>query len=90
MTLPVPSDAIVGRRRQIIDMIRAENNRLGFALPAVQKGIKKHIRWLERQLSDIDSDLDDLIRNSPVWRAKRDLLREVSGVSPEPRPYPHR
>ena len=49
-------NAIVGRRRQIIDMITAENNRLGFALPAVQKGIKKHIRWLERQLDDVDSD----------------------------------
>ena len=75
-------DAIVGRRRQIIDMITAENNRLGFALPAVQKGIKKHIHWLERQLSDIDSELDDLIRKSPVWRAKSNLLRDVPGVGP--------
>ncbi len=75
-------DAIVGRRRQIIDMLTAEKNRLGFALPAVQKGIRKHIRWLERQLSDVDSDLDDLIRNSPVWRAKSDLLRDVPGVGP--------
>ena len=55
-------DAIVGRRRQIIDMITAENNRLGFALPAVQKGIKKHIRWLERQLSDVDSEWNPVIR----------------------------
>ncbi len=70
-------DAIVGRRRQIIDMITAENNRLGFALPAVQNGIKKHIRWLERQLDDVDSDLDTLIRRSPVWQAKSDLLRDV-------------
>ena len=75
-------DAILGRRRQIIDMITAENNRLGFALPAVQKGIKKHISWLERQLSDVDSDLDGLIRKSPVWQAKSDLLRDVPGVGP--------
>ena len=75
-------NAIVGRRRQIIDMITAENNRLGFALPAVQKGIKKHIRWLERQLDDVDSDLDGLIRKSPVWQAKSDLLRDVPGVGP--------
>jgi len=75
-------DAIVGRRRQIIDMITAENNRLGFALPAVHNGIKKHIRWLERQLSDLDSELDDSIRKSPVWRAKSDLLRDVPGVGP--------
>jgi transposase len=75
-------DAIIGRRRQIIDMITAEKNRLGFALAPVQKGIQKHIRWLERQLSDVDSNLDDLIRKSPVWKAKSDLLREVPGVGP--------
>jgi len=75
-------DAIVGRRRQIIDMITAEKNRLGFALPAVEKGIKKHVRWLERQLDDVDSDLDGLIRQSPVWQAKSDLLRDVPGVGP--------
>ena len=75
-------DAIVGRRRQIIDMITAEKNRLGFALPAVEKGIKKHVRWLERQLEGVDSDLDGLIRASPVWRAKSDLLRDVPGVGP--------
>jgi len=75
-------DAIVARRRQIIGMLTAEKNRLGFALPAVEKGIEKHIRWLERQLSDVESALDDLIRKSPVWQAKSDLLRDVPGVGP--------
>lgn len=75
-------DAVIARRRQIIGMITAEKNRLGFALEAVQKRIKKHIRWLERELSDVDSDLDRMIRESPVWRAKSDLLRDVPGVGP--------
>ena len=75
-------DALRGHRRQIIDMIIAEKNRLGFAPPAVQKGIKKHIRWLDRQLADVDQDFDDQIRHSPVWQAKSDLLREVPGVGP--------
>ena len=75
-------DALVGRRRQIIDMLTAEKNRLAFARPAVQKGIKKHIRWLERELSDVDDDLDQQIRDSPVWQAKSDLLQEVPGVGP--------
>ncbi len=76
-------DAILGRRRQIIDMIiTAEKNRLGFARPSVQKGIQKHIHWLERQLADVDSDLDDRIRKSPIWKAKYDLLRDVPGVGP--------
>jgi transposase len=75
-------NAIVARRRQIIEMITAEKNRLGFALKPVQKGIQKHIRWLERQLTDVDSDLDSMIRKSPVWAAKSDLLQTVPGVGP--------
>jgi transposase len=74
--------ALVSRRRQIIDMITAEKNRLGFALKPVEKGIAKHIRWLERQLEDVDADLDSMIRESPVWAAKRDLLQTVPGVGP--------
>jgi len=75
-------DAIVGRRRQVIDMITAEKNRLGIALPAVRKNIEEHIRWLERQLERVDSDLDRRIRKSPVWMAKHNLLRDVPGVGP--------
>ena len=45
--------ALVSRRRQTIDMIAAEKNRRGFALKPVQKGIEKHICWLERQLVDV-------------------------------------
>ena len=75
-------DALVARRRQIIGMLTQEKNRLGFALPAVQKGIKKHIAWLERQLADVDVDLDTRIRSSPVWAAKSNLLQSVPGVGP--------
>jgi transposase len=75
-------DALVSRRRQIIEMMTAEKNRLGFATKTVQKGIEKHIKWLERQLADVDSDLDTMIRKSPVWAAKSDLLQTVPGVGP--------
>jgi transposase len=75
-------EALVARRRQLIEMITAEKNRLGFALKPVQKGIQKHIKWLERQLLDINSDLDSTIRKSPIWAAKNDLLQSVPGVGP--------
>lgn len=75
-------DALLGRRRQIIEMITAEKNRLGFALKPLHKGIEKHIHWLERQLDDVDHDLDERIRRSPIWKAKSDLLQEVPGVGP--------
>jgi transposase len=75
-------DALLGRRRQIIEMITAEKNRLGFAIKPLHKGIEKHIRWLERQLTEVDNDLDGLIRRTPMWQAKSDLLQEVPGVGP--------
>ena len=63
-------------------MLIAERNRLEHTVAAVRRGIRTHIRWLERQLSAVDRDLDDMIQQSPVWRAKEDLLRSVPGVEP--------
>jgi transposase len=75
-------DALLTRRRQLIDMIVAERNREGFAPAPLKKKIVKHIRWLERQLADIDTDLAEAIQASPVWRATENLLRTVPGVGP--------
>jgi transposase len=76
-------DALLTRRRQLLEMLTAEKNRLGFATaPAVRRDIAQHIRWLQRRLVDVDGDLDQAIRSSPLWRAKEDLLRTVPGVGP--------
>jgi transposase len=74
--------ALIGRRRQITDMIVAESNRLGGASKAVQKRIEAHIRWLESELERIDTDLDQRIRQSPIWKEKEDLLKSVPGIGP--------
>lgn len=75
-------DALLTRRRQILEMLTAERNRLEHALPAVRRDLVQHIRWLERRLRDVDHDLDRTIQSSPVWRAKDDLLRSIPGVGP--------
>ena len=75
-------DALLTRRRQLLDMLVAEKNRLGFARPVIRRGITQHIRWLERRLGDVDHELGQMIEHSPVWRAKDDLLRSVPGVGP--------
>ena len=74
--------AVLPRRRQLLEMLVAEKNRLGFAPRPLHKGIQQHIRWLERQLDDVTKDLADQIERSPVWRAKDDLLQSVPGVGP--------
>lgn len=75
-------DALLTRRRQLVDMIVAEKNRCGFAPSQLKKKIEKHIVWLERELNGVDHDLGQAIEQSPVWRAKDDLLRTVPGVGP--------
>jgi transposase len=68
------------RRRQVIEMLTAEKNRLGISPKVVHKDIREHIAWLQSRLEDIDRDLESAIRKSPVWREKDDLLRSVPGV----------
>lgn len=75
-------DAVLTRRRQLLEMLVAEKNRLGFAPRPLHRGIRQHIRWLERQLDDVTAELAAQIEASPVWRAKDDLLQSVPGVGP--------
>lgn len=75
-------EALVVRRRQVVDMITAEKNRLIAAPPSkrVRTAIGKTIKWLQKQLEEIDSDLDNAVKGSSIWREKDDLLQSVPGV----------
>lgn len=75
-------DSLVTRRRQIVEMLTAEKNRLGFAHGPVKRDIGQHIRWLEKRLADVDGDLQDAVTASPLYHAKATLLRSVPGVGP--------
>lgn len=75
-------DAVLTRRRQLLEMLTAERNRLGLARTPVARRIGTHIRWLQRELAEVDRDLGRLIEQSPVWRAQDDLLQSVPGVGP--------
>jgi transposase len=85
---PLPDEAaqllesLLTRRRQIVEMLTAEKNRLGFARGPVKRDISQHIRWLEKRLTDVDGDLQDAVAASPLYQAKSDLLRSVPGVGP--------
>jgi transposase len=74
--------SLIARRRQLIEMMVAEKNRLSTASKAVRKRIEAHIRWLETKLDRADKDLDHSIRQSPIWCENEDLLRSVPSVGP--------
>jgi transposase len=74
--------ALLARRRQLVEMLAAEKNRLHSALPRVRPQLKAHIGWLEAALAELDHDLNQAVKDSPLWRDKEDLLRSVPGVGP--------
>ena len=63
-------------------MLTAENNRLPSATKPVTKRIAAHLRWLEKELSRTDRDLDAAIKSNPTLRENEALLRSVPGVGP--------
>ena len=85
---PVPDEqtqalaALVARRRQLIEMLTAEKNRLRLAARPIQQRVQAHITWLEKELAATNTDLTATMCESPVWREKDEVLRSVPGVGP--------
>jgi transposase len=86
---PLPDEAtqlladLVARRRQIIEMIVAERNReRRTPVKRIRKSIARLIAALEKELAEIDAEIDTGVRGSPAWRDKEDLLASVPGVGP--------
>ncbi len=79
-------NALLARRRQLLEMLQAERNRVGQVFGRgnrlVKKSLKAHIAFLERELRMTDTDLGTMVRESPAWRERDDLLQSVPGVGP--------
>jgi len=71
---------LVARRRQIVTLIGAENQRLKRATSRSAKSIRRLLQALEKELADLDHDIDDSIRCCPNWLDKAELLKSVPGV----------
>lgn len=74
--------ALVARRKQLVDMLVIERNRLLLSHVSIRPAIQKHIDWLKQQLDEIDRDLSATIADSPLWREKEAILTSVNGVGP--------
>jgi transposase len=85
--LPQPEvqalDALLSRRRQLLGMLTMEGNRLGSCRDAaVRADLEAHIGWLQQRLNSCEKELKRLLRASPVWREKDDLLQSIPGIGP--------
>jgi transposase len=74
--------ALVDRRRQLVDMMTAEQSRLNTSPARVRDSIEAHLAWLQQQLASLDDDLDDMLQSSPIWRERHDMLQSTPGVGP--------
>jgi len=76
-------DALLGRRKQLIEMLTAEKNRLGSAAnPNIREKIEEHIEWLEQDLAALDEQLQALLKASPTWQLADEILQSVPGIGP--------
>lgn len=76
-------EALIARRRQLLEMLVAERQRFAVAAPNVRGDIKETIHFLVKRLKDIDSELDGLMRQTPLWREREELFKPVKGVGPQ-------
>jgi transposase len=66
-------DALLQRRRQLLEMLVAERHRVALAHPTVRDRLGRHIDSLQRLIHETDEEVATIIRTSPAWRAKDDL-----------------
>jgi transposase len=74
--------ALLARRRQLVAMRTAEQNRRPSLAPRLRPALDAHVVWLSQQIAELDRELDRTLRDSPVWREKEALLRSIPGIGP--------
>src|SRR5687768_983146 len=74
--------ALVDRRRQLIDMMSAEQSRLNTSSARIRDSIEYHLTWLRQQVASLDNDLDSMLKTSPLWREYDAILQSTPGVGP--------
>lgn len=72
--------ALLTRRKQVINILIAEKNRLHSARPQVRDRIAQHLDWLQAELDDLQEELDNLLANNHKWQQKKELLESAPGV----------
>ena len=73
---------LVTRRRQLVNMLTMERNRRHGTSKPMRARLQRHIDWLEGELEAADDQLAKMVRETPMWHDKDELLQSVPGVGP--------
>ena len=83
---PLPSDqeeqltALLTRRRQLVEMLTVEKNRLQTVRSTMRAEIEEHLAWLTEKLAQLDQAIDQFVQSSPAWQAKDAVLQTAPGI----------
>jgi len=84
-SLPDPDEeslrALVTRRRQLVGMVSAEKNRLRRANPELVPGIRRHLEWLQDEISSLSKQIAQRQKEHPLWRERKRILETAPGVA---------
>lgn len=72
--------ALLTRRKQLVEMLTVEKNRLSTVRPVLRSELEAHVAWLTERLASLDQDIDHFVQGSPLWQAKDTLLKSVPGI----------
>jgi transposase len=75
-------NALLQRRRQLLEMLVAERHWVALAHPAVQDSLARHMDEIQGLINATDQEVAAIIRTSPTWREKDDLLQSAPGIGP--------
>jgi transposase len=72
---------LVVRRKQLIDILVSEKNRLSSSRSkSSENSIKKHIEWVEKEIKDIEKNISEMLVKSSEWKKKEDILKSIPSV----------
>jgi transposase len=86
LPLPLPTaeqeklSSLTTRRRQLVDMITMEKNRREHAPPQILSHIQRHIAWLQAELKQLEREINNFIKKTPMWKEKLKILKSVPGI----------
>lgn len=75
-------NALMLRRRQLVDILVAEKNHLFSIHPCQRASVEEHIAWLEDKLAQLDEQIQVQIEHNPEFKEKEAILRSANGVGP--------